>query len=147
LVNRGRQTPVSPAVYKAGVQPQIEQTKRIEICRMLNLRFKRDAEVATMATRKKHMSTVGISELKNRLTEYLRLTTRGEEIIVTDRGRPIALIQSIDAARRPLTLEAKLAKAARQGLLELPTAKPSRRFRTVQAAGKPVSRVIIEDRG
>ena len=92
------------------------------------------------------MSTVGIRELKNRLTEYLRLTRRGEKIIVTDRGRPIALIQSIDATKVPVTLEAKLAKAAGQGLLELPTSKAPRRFRTVKATGKPLSRMIIEDR-
>jgi antitoxin (DNA-binding transcriptional repressor) of toxin-antitoxin stability system len=30
---------------------------------------------------------------KNRLTEYLRRTKKGEEIIVTERGKPIAVIQ------------------------------------------------------
>ena len=44
------------------------------------------------------MSTVAIKELKNRLTEYLRRTKKGEEIIVTDRGKPIAVIQPIESA-------------------------------------------------
>ena len=38
------------------------------------------------------MGTVGIKELKDRLTYYLRLTKQGEEIVVTERGKPIALL-------------------------------------------------------
>lgn len=45
------------------------------------------------------MSRIGVKELKNRLTHYLRRTQKGEEIIVTDRGRPIALLQQIEAGR------------------------------------------------
>ncbi|MBI1959804.1 MAG: type II toxin-antitoxin system prevent-host-death family antitoxin, partial [Candidatus Rokubacteria bacterium] len=40
------------------------------------------------------MSSVGVRELKNRLTEYLRRTKRGEVVIVTERGLPIALLQA-----------------------------------------------------
>ena len=36
------------------------------------------------------MKTVGIRELKNRLSEFLRLVRRGEEIWVTDRGEVVA---------------------------------------------------------
>ena len=32
------------------------------------------------------MKAVGVRELKNRLSEYLRLVRNGEEIVVTDRG-------------------------------------------------------------
>ena len=41
------------------------------------------------------MSTVGIRELKSRLTRYLRQTKQGEEIVVTERGKPIALLTPI----------------------------------------------------
>ena len=34
--------------------------------------------------------TVGIRELKNRLSEHLRMVRRGEEILVTDRGEVVA---------------------------------------------------------
>ena len=44
------------------------------------------------------MSTVGVKELKNQLTYYLRLTKQGEEIVVTDRGKPIALLQPLQSA-------------------------------------------------
>ncbi len=36
------------------------------------------------------MKAVGIRELKNRLSEYLRLVQGGEEILVTDRGEVVA---------------------------------------------------------
>jgi antitoxin (DNA-binding transcriptional repressor) of toxin-antitoxin stability system len=36
------------------------------------------------------MKTVGIRELKNRLSEYLRAVRRGESVLVTDRGEVVA---------------------------------------------------------
>jgi antitoxin (DNA-binding transcriptional repressor) of toxin-antitoxin stability system len=36
------------------------------------------------------MKTVGVRELKNRLSEYLREVRRGETVLVTDRGEVIA---------------------------------------------------------
>lgn len=47
-------------------------------------------KVATIATSEDHLvSTVGVKELKNCLTQYLRRTKQGEEVIVTERGNPI----------------------------------------------------------
>jgi prevent-host-death family protein len=92
------------------------------------------------------MSKVGIKELKNSLTRYLRRTKQGEEVVVTERGTPIALIQPIKAAHKAISLEAKLARVAAQGLVALPTRKPLRRVRLVKVSGKPISKVILEDR-
>jgi antitoxin (DNA-binding transcriptional repressor) of toxin-antitoxin stability system len=36
------------------------------------------------------VKTVGVRDLKDRLSEYLRLVREGEEILVTDRGRVVA---------------------------------------------------------
>ena len=36
------------------------------------------------------MKTVGIRELKNRLSEYIRLVRAGETVLVTDRGVVVA---------------------------------------------------------
>ena len=92
------------------------------------------------------MSSVGVRELKNRLTEYLRRTKRGEEVIVTERGQPIALLQAIQSVQRPVTLEARLARLAAQGRLTLPTRKPLKRLRRVTVRGTPLSRMILDDR-
>ena len=92
------------------------------------------------------MSTVGVKQLKDRLTEYLRHTKQGEEVVVTERGTPIALIQPIKRADKAASLEAKLARLAAQGTVTLPTQKPLKRVRLVNVSGKPISRAIVEDR-
>lgn len=92
------------------------------------------------------MSTVGVKQLKDRLTEYLRHTKQGEEVIVTERGTPIALIQPIKSADKAASLEAKLARLAARGTVTLPTQKPLKRVRLVSVSGKPISKVIVEDR-
>jgi len=92
------------------------------------------------------MSTVGVKELKNRLTHYLRRTRQGEEIIVTDRGTPIALLQPINGTAKAVSLEAKLAGLATRGAVILPTRKPLKRVCLVKASGKPVSKAILDER-
>ena len=102
-------------------------------------------EVATIATGVE-LSSVGIKELKNKLTQYLRRTKNGEEVVVTERGKPIAIIQPIRSGARPKSLEARLAQLAAQGRLTLPTRKPARRVPKVAVAGPPVSRTILKER-
>lgn len=43
-------------------------------------------------------SQVGIRELKNGLSKYIELVQTGEEVIVTDRGRPVARLLALDAS-------------------------------------------------
>jgi len=38
------------------------------------------------------MKTVNVADLKNRLSSYLQMVRRGEEVIVKDRNQPIARI-------------------------------------------------------
>jgi prevent-host-death family protein len=91
------------------------------------------------------MSQVGVKELKNRLTHYLRLTQKGEEIIVTDRGRPIALLQQIEAGK-PGTREARLAQLAALGKIVPPTGAPSKRLKPLAYRGPSVGQAVIDDR-
>jgi len=42
------------------------------------------------------VSSVSISQLKTYLGRYLRAVRRGEEIVVTDRGRPVARIVPLE---------------------------------------------------
>jgi antitoxin (DNA-binding transcriptional repressor) of toxin-antitoxin stability system len=64
------------------------------------------------------MHAVGIRELKNRLSHYLRLVRQGEEIEITDRGEVVA---SLGPPRRtaPEGLPAELVELARQGRARL----------------------------
>jgi antitoxin (DNA-binding transcriptional repressor) of toxin-antitoxin stability system len=56
------------------------------------------------------MRTVGVRELKNRLSQYLRAVRAGEQLLVTDRGEVIAEL------RPPGPVPAAV---SRGGLLEL----------------------------
>src|SRR5574337_1049969 len=60
----------------------------------------------------KRMATVGVRELKNRLTRYLQRARMGEEVVVTDRGKPIALIRAIHSAQPAQSLDARLARVS-----------------------------------
>jgi prevent-host-death family protein len=92
------------------------------------------------------MGSVGVKELKNRLTQYLQRTKQGEEVIVTERGKPIALIQSIKSAEHVVSLEARLARLAAQGVIMLPTEQPVKKIRLAKVTGAPISQIILEDR-
>jgi len=41
---------------------------------------------------------VGVRDLKNNLSRYLDRVQGGEEVIVTDRGRPVARLSAIDSS-------------------------------------------------
>ncbi len=65
------------------------------------------------------MKTVGVRELKNRLSEYIRQVRSGEGVLVTDRGDVVAeLMSPVHAAVDP-TLPAGLLALAKRGLLTL----------------------------
>jgi prevent-host-death family protein len=54
------------------------------------------------------MDRVGVRELRQNLSVYLRRVRRGEKLEVTERGRPVAVLQPIAAADDPLArLEAR----------------------------------------
>ena len=92
------------------------------------------------------MGAVGVRELKNRLTYYLRRARKGEEVIVTERGRPVAVLRSLQHLDRASALETRLARLAALGIVTLPTRKGFGHTRPLRISGPPVSRAILEDR-
>lgn len=64
------------------------------------------------------MRAVGLRELKNRLSEYVRMVRSGDDILVTDRG---AVVAELRAPGAPAAIPAHpgLAELARQGKLTL----------------------------
>jgi len=60
-------------------------------------------------------SEVGIRELKNGLSGYIDRVRAGEEVIVTDRGRPVARLSPLDTARD------QLAELVAEGIVTAPT--------------------------
>lgn len=94
------------------------------------------------------MQTVGVRELKNRLTYYLGEIKNGENIVVTDRGNPVAIMHRLDKIEKDAGLDERLAVLAAQGHLHLPSAKgPSAAsFAPVALEGEPLSESLIRDR-
>ena len=89
---------------------------------------------------------VGVRELKNRLTAYLRLTKANHEIVVTERGKPIARIRPIQSTDDVVSREAKLATLAAKGVVRLPTSALRKKVRPVKISGRPLATTILEDR-
>ena len=71
------------------------------------------------------MKEVGIRELKNRLSEYVRQVREGEVVMVTDRGEVVAELRPPVAQAELLQKYPGLADMVRRGLVRLP-AEPHR---------------------
>ena len=61
------------------------------------------------------MVTVGIREAKTHLSKYLKMVRQGQEVVLTDRGRPLGKIVPFPASE--LSLEERLLRLAEQGVL------------------------------
>ncbi len=76
----------------------------------------------------------------------MRAVRAGKEVILTERGRPVAVIKPIkdedaeDATLRAMVDEGFVTLAARRGPM------PTPRWRPVKVKGKPISQTVIEDR-
>lgn len=86
------------------------------------------------------LDQVGIRELRQNLSVYLRRVKRGESLEVTERGRPVALLVPRVEAASPLTrlVEAGRARAPEHGLAGL---RPPAGRRT-----RKLSRALEEER-
>jgi antitoxin (DNA-binding transcriptional repressor) of toxin-antitoxin stability system len=92
------------------------------------------------------MISVGVRQLKNDLTRYLRLVDQGHAVLVMNRNRAVAVVKKTDLSSAQ-TLEERIAALVAEGrLLRAEKAGPFKPFKPVRVKGKPVSRLIIEDR-
>ena len=67
------------------------------------------------------MRTVGVRELKNRLSEYLRHVRGGEGVLVTDRGEVVAELIPPGHGATDTSLPPGLLALAKRGLVTLGT--------------------------
>lgn len=85
------------------------------------------------------METVGIRELKARLSEYLQLARKGQRIVITDRGKEVAAIGPVGPERNALEELVASGKAKWSG-------KKPVGLKGVRVKGKSVSDAVLEDR-
>lgn len=93
------------------------------------------------------MRKVGSRELKNRLGRYLARVRKGEAILITDRGEPVARLLPPEPAAKLCqpSLEEKLRELAAAGYLRLGR-RPFPDFKPIRVRGKRLSRIILEER-
>jgi prevent-host-death family protein len=89
---------------------------------------------------------LGLREANQRFSKAIRAVRAGKEVVLTERGHPIAVIKPIrdedaqQATLRAMVDEGLIIPAARKG----PMPRPS--WRPLKVKGKPLSRTVIEDR-
>jgi antitoxin (DNA-binding transcriptional repressor) of toxin-antitoxin stability system len=66
------------------------------------------------------MRSIGLKVLKNKLSEYVRLASRGEIVLVTDRDRVVAELGPPAYGRALYPSDAALADLVRSGVLTVP---------------------------
>jgi len=94
------------------------------------------------------MRTVGIKALKDRLSEYVRLASAGETVLVTQRDRVVAELGPPRPGRAERLEDAALAEAVRRGWIRAPLSREAG-----PPPGKPVASLgellaeLREDRG
>lgn len=84
---------------------------------------------------------VGVRELKNHLSRYLSQVQGGDEVIVTDRGRPVARLSAIDSPTQ------RLERLIATGAVRPPKARGRRRPSERIRPAAPVSDLVADQRG
>jgi prevent-host-death family protein len=88
------------------------------------------------------MIQVGVRVLRARMSAFLRRVAEGERIMITDRGRPVALMSP--APRVPE--ERRLHALIEEGLVRWAGGKPQGVRRPRKVRGRSVAQAVIEDR-
>lgn len=91
------------------------------------------------------MISAGIKDLKNNLSRYISCVKRGEDILITERGKTVARIIREDS--EDAYIRQALSPLIVKGVLTLPSRKLDREIPApIEAPGKPISEMAIEDR-
>ncbi|MGH7824113.1 MAG: type II toxin-antitoxin system Phd/YefM family antitoxin [Candidatus Binatia bacterium] len=89
---------------------------------------------------------MGLREANQRFSKAIKAVKQGKEVILTERGKPIAVIKPLDpdedqeAIIRRLEAEGILRPALKRGPMPKPNWKP------IRIKGKPISHTISEER-
>jgi len=97
------------------------------------------------------MKTVGVRDLKNKLSEYLRRVRLGESVLVTDRGEVVAELLPPGQRQGDPSVPAGLQSLVRRGLLILGTPAGANLYpallRKQGERRRSVAQLLDEERG
>ena len=88
---------------------------------------------------------MGLREANQHFSKAIKAVKAGREVVLTDRGKPIALITPL----RPEHAQAAIERMVVEGRLRLamtPGPLPRRRWRPLRIKGPPVSRTLRAER-
>lgn len=88
------------------------------------------------------MEKVGVRQLRNRLSEYIKKAQSGESVIVTDRGKSVAMLLP-PPERDP---DEVLWRLVAQGFASWGGGKPRGASNPPVIKGKSVAQTVIEER-
>lgn len=92
------------------------------------------------------MKIAAVSELKARLSEYLNQVKTGMEVLITDRGNPVARLVPVSRTR---DLKGSLGRMEKQGLIRLGSGKLPKNFWKMHRPEDPgdlVLNALLEER-
>ncbi len=94
------------------------------------------------------MRTVGLKVLKNKLSQYVRLASQGETVLISDRDQVVAELVPPRDTRSRVVPDAVLADMVRRGLITPAVYPPGRPSPTPAVAPlKDLLRELDDDRG
>jgi prevent-host-death family protein len=88
------------------------------------------------------LATVGVRELRDHLSDYLRRVREGELLVISDRGKPVGELSPAEG-RRSVELAFRL---VRLGMARWSGGKPRGLVRAPRSRGGLVSAAVIQDR-
>lgn len=88
------------------------------------------------------MKTVGVRQLKEHLSRYLKRVKSGERIVVTDRKKEVAVLVPYGME----TDEEKILRSIQRGVAYWTGGKPKGMMPLIASRGKKVSDAVLEDR-
>lgn len=86
------------------------------------------------------MAEVGVAQLRRELKHWLEKAHAGDEVVITDRGRPVARLSGIDVAPL-LDRLAEQGRISGPGTVQRPTARSKQR---VEARGDVSELITVE---
>ncbi|MFV1951643.1 MAG: type II toxin-antitoxin system Phd/YefM family antitoxin [Nitrospinota bacterium] len=87
---------------------------------------------------------IGLREANLHFSKYMKIVKEGKEVVVTDRGTPIAVIKPL--LQEEDSPENRIKLLEEQGVLRQATSGKFPIHKLITIGGKPISEIVIEER-
>ncbi len=91
------------------------------------------------------MTKIGLREANLHFSKYLKMVKNGKEVVLTERGNPIAVIKPIPQGKG-VKENQRVKVLEEQGILKCTKRGRFPLHKLVTISGKPISQIVIEER-